>query len=545
MQAKPVVTPSLWQYLWKLWPIIAVFAVAQLTMRLSGNAASIGLPIWLSGVDFLLFSSAFIAAGVWVHAPLSVWSQRRDLSQARHRRGAEWVVSELPWRAAKAFFLVGLLYASALLAIMVLTGVVRGAVFSPRMLLALSLSVFAGIALLAPVLGVVITIAHSTRLRRTFAAANLFVGDLDSHSPARVLTGSARRPWFVFVVTGLVPTALLAIYVFLALGVDVVAERRFIFAQAVVLFAAVFLAGVCLVSILSRTLTIVVGELRQGLERLRQGRFDGRVPVLIDDDMGDLARGLNTAMQGLKEREDLKDSLKIAAEIQQGLLPRKPPKVPGYALLGFQQSCYAVGGDFYDYIILPDDRLWLVIADVAGKGYPAALTVANLQAMLHVLAAENVAFEEAVAYINNTLCKTLTGGRFVTIFLAKLQPQSHSMLWLNAGHVPPLLASNGQVRILEASSPPMGLARDVDYIVNYETLHSGDTLLAYTDGVTEARDRTRATRFGEQRLVEWFEQRQHEPLHMLPELLHASLQQFGQAALEDDLTLLGLRRGEL
>ncbi|MDQ6960222.1 MAG: PP2C family protein-serine/threonine phosphatase, partial [Mariprofundaceae bacterium] len=244
--------------------------------------------------------------------------------------------------------------------------------------------------------------------------------------------------------------------------------------------------------------------------------------------------------------EDLKDSLKIATEIQQGLLPDTSPDVPGYAFCAFVQSCYSVGGDYYDFITLPDGRIWLVIADVAGKGYPAALTVANLHAMLHVLATENVPFDKAVDYINKALFQSLAGGRFVTLFMAKLLPDSHSLLWLNAGHVPPMLLTDAGVERLHASTPPLGMMPEISIKPQRIKLRTGDLLLAYTDGVTEARSArgrdASGEMFGDQRLADWLvAHRKSRPVD-LPGQLLKTLKLFGQTTQEDDITLLCLQR---
>jgi serine phosphatase RsbU (regulator of sigma subunit) len=258
---------------------------------------------------------------------------------------------------------------------------------------------------------------------------------------------------------------------------------------------------------------------------------------------------LNTALEGLQEREELKGSLSVAAEIQQGLLPDVPQDVQGYAFAALQKSCHAVGGDYYDVIPLSDGRYWLVMADVAGKGYPAALTVANIQAMLQVLAAQEARFDDALAYINRSLCKTMTGGRFVTLFMADLQLESHSMLWINAGHVPPLLQTANAIVRLKAGTPPLGVLPEMKFEAQRIELAPGDRLLAYTDGVTEASNVDGGRMFGEKGLKEWLQAQLDLPLAELPQTLLAHLCAFsssdddsGACSLDDDMTLLCVQR---
>jgi len=533
-----------WRYVLSLWPLLLIFVFAQLVMRLTGNSASIGLPLWLSALDFFFFVVCFAITGLWVHWPVARLGKRLQADTPRYRRVLEPLMAEQPWRALKGFSLAGVLYGTFLMALVTIAAAVNGVQLTLRMIVALGLCFYFSTIVLLPALGVAKTIAYTTRLRQRLAAQGVFAGDLQENRPLRALTGSARRPWLVFFVTGLLPASVLALYVYLALGVSDVTEQRFIISQALVLFAATILSGVYLTHAISDTLKLVTEELSNGLAYLRQGNFSGRVPVLTDDDLGELARGLNTALEGLQEREDLKDTLRIASEIQQGLLPRQAPAIPGYELYGFQQSCYSVGGDYYDHIAVTGGSYWLIVADVAGKGYPAALTVANLQAMLHALAASKAGLADAAYYINDALHANMRGGRFVSVFIAELRSGVHDLEWINAGHVPPLLIAGRKLRSLEASAPPMGLDAKVIYEVHHAKFRPGDMMLAYSDGVTEARGRNGREMYGERRLGDWLMAHCREPLEEMPGLLLQSMKAFGNMTREDDLTLLFLRRRE-
>ncbi len=534
--------PMAWRYVFSLWPLLLIFAFAQLIMHLTGNSAAIGLPLWLSALDFVFFLLCFGITGLWVHWPVARLGRRLEVGTPRHQRVLESLMSEQPWRALKGFTLTGVLYGTFLMALVTIAAAVNGVQLTLRMIVALGLCFYFSTIVLIPALSVVKTIAYTTRLRRKLSVQGVFAGDLEDNRPTRALTGSARRSWLVFFVTGLLPASVLALYVYLALGVSDVAEQHFIIAQALVLFATTILSGIYLTHAISDTLKLVTRELSMGLAHLRQGNFSGRVPVLTDDDLGELARGLNTALEGLQEREDLKDTLKIASEIQQGLLPRKAPSIPGYELYGFQQSCYSVGGDYYDHIAVTGNSFWLIVADVAGKGYPAALTVANLQAMLHALAASKAGLADAARYINDALHANMRGGRFVSVFLAELRSGVHVLEWINAGHVPPLLICGGKLHGLEASAPPMGLNAGMSYELNHAKFAPGDMMLAYSDGVTEARGKDGREMFGEGRLADWLMANHDKSLEDMPGSLLRTMEAFGNMAREDDLTLLCLRR---
>jgi len=533
------------RYLISLWPLPVFFTAVQGVMWLNGNSAFFGLPYWISDLDMLLFLLCFGVTGIWVYWPLA---KLGGMQGVQAQRLAARCMSTLPLRALKAFGTGGVVYGAYLLLLVLGSVSAMGREISSPMLISLACSIGYCSLVLVPAIGVAITLHYG--LGQRLGMEHVGSGEkILQWNPLHAFTDSAKRPWLVFIVTGLLPTSMLVLFAYLASIEPMVAGQRFIAGQGLLLFLTGSLASIILMVLITRSLRMVIGELARGLEHLRKGRFEGRVRVLIDDDLGALANGLNTALEGLQEREELKGSLSVAAEIQQGLLPDVPQDVLGYAFAALQQPCHAVGGDYYDVIPISDGHYWLVMADVAGKGYPAALTVANIQAMLQVLAAQEARFDDALAYINRSLCKTMTGGRFVTLFMAKLQPESHSMLWINAGHVPPLLqTADGLVR-LKAGTPPLGVLPELKFEVQRIELAPGDRLLAYTDGVTEARDAEGGRMFGEKGLHEWLQTQLDLPLVELPQTLLAHLCAFsssdddgGAGSLDDDMTLLCVQR---
>ncbi|MDX8398161.1 MAG: SpoIIE family protein phosphatase [Mariprofundaceae bacterium] len=534
---------SVWHFLASFWPLLLVFALVQWVMRLSGNTTSIAIPWWLSLFDLLVFSCVFAGAAAWAYAPLRQAPEWFSTASRRSFNLLEQGIITLPTRALRSFLVAGVCCASYLVLVLSVAAVLSQASLTPRVFITLALCVFYGVGVLAPAVALAMSFSYSVKVREALSLHGLFSQDLDDDRYMLAWNKVSTRPWIIFIVTSALPACILAVFVYLILGTDTASEQNFILLQAGVLFAALLLAGSWLVWTVGRVLKRVVGSFSDGLERMRQGQFDGAVPILTDDEFGVLARGINTAFSGLKEREALKHGLEIAAEIHCAMLPNQRPEIEHYAVHGFQQSCYAVGGDYYDHIILPDGRVWLIVADVAGKGYPAALTVANLRAMLHALAHLQIPFEKAAEYINNTLCDTLTGGRFVTMFMAKLQPETNSILWLNAGHMPALLYRQGHLEALEASSPPMGLQKGLDMKVSLRMLEKGDTLLAYSDGITEARDKDFGDMFGELRLKKWLLESVGEAnIENLSQQLQEELEEFGQIASDDDVTMLFVRR---
>lgn len=534
---------SIWRFIIVLWPLLVVFTVAQWVMRMLGNSASIAIPWWLSLTDLFVFIVVFIGAAIWVYRPLKEAQSWLDKPGRRTQRHLEQSISLLPKRAFKGFFIAGLCCAIYLIVVLNIGAAVSAVVLTPRMSIALALSLLYGAGVLAPGMALSMTLEFSVRLRGELAAKGLFLHTLnDGDGNVLYWNKISRRPWIIFFITSALPASILAFFVYLILDADSASEQQFILLQAGVLFTSLMLAGAWLVFTVGKLLKKVMASFSVGLERMRQGQYDGYVPVLSDDEFGTLAKGMNTAFAGFREREELKHGLEIAVEIHHAMLPMDAPEIKNYQILGFEQSCEAVGGDYYDHIVLPDGRVWLVVADVAGKGYPAALTVANLRAMLHALAHLELPFEKAAEYINNTLCETLTGGRFVTLFLAKLQPESNSLLWLNAGHVPALLCRNEDIESFEASAPPMGLQPDLKFEVFEHAFEKGDALLVYSDGITEARDHDSDEMFGERRVKQWLAKNDKSDVGVLSQQLQDELNDFGKLAADDDVTMLWLRR---
>ncbi|MDQ7058596.1 MAG: PP2C family protein-serine/threonine phosphatase [Ghiorsea sp.] len=527
---------SITQYLKHLWVLPVLLLAMQAVIRLTSNPVLTTVSPWLSMVAPIIFIITFTFAAFWIHQPI-----RRALKT--HKQFAiEQAMASLPIRAIKAFGLASLVYIIYLLAVISISSSFSEQPLTPRMMVALYLSITFGLGILTPTIAVALTMAWMAKSRKRLSSQNLFIGNLEHFSTYPWIIRSSNRPWLIFAITSLIPVSILGVFTWLMLGTTDESEQHFILMQAIVLFCHLILGGTALVWVTSRTIHRITRELISGLNFLRQGKFDGHVAIMMDDDMGDLARGLNTALAGLKERDTLKDALAIASDIQKGLMPRGEPNIKGYTVSGFQESCYAVGGDYYDYIKRENGNIWLVIADVAGKGYPAALTVANLQAMLHALAnGENISLFDAVKYANQSLFQSLQGGRFVTLFIAELNPETHTLEWLNAGHIPPLLWEENHIIRLEATTPPLGMLEQLPLRTETLTFMPGNVLFACTDGITEAKNKT-SDMFNDHRVETWFSERHALDPSVLPESLLARMQDEDFTIHDDDITMLCLKR---
>jgi len=212
----------------------------------------------------------------------------------------------------------------------------------------------------------------------------------------------------------------------------------------------------------------------------------------------------------LADRVTMKRDLEIAREIQRRLVPAGPPKVPGFDIAFATRPANTVAGDYYDAFLrgadggAPDSsRLLLVVADVAGKGVPAALVMATFQASLRTLALEPASLTDLAAGLNTYACKHGVGGqRFITAFLAEIDLSTRALTFTNAGHNPPILRrAAGTFERLEAGGLPLGIKPDFRYESGNATVAPGDILVIYTDGVVEAENGA-GEEYGDQRLLE-------------------------------------------
>jgi phosphoserine phosphatase RsbU/P len=200
------------------------------------------------------------------------------------------------------------------------------------------------------------------------------------------------------------------------------------------------------------------------------------------------------------EKRRLEDDMRVAAEIQRGLLPDGAPVVAGYGVVGSNRPCRTVGGDYYDFL-LSEGRLLIALGDVSGKGTGAALLMTVLRAAVRGhWADESVA--EAVGRINSTVCQNVTAGKYITFFLARLDPASGRVEYVNAGHNPPqLIRRDGTIETLNEGGMVLGLFDSMPYEEGVAELRAGDTLLIFSDGVTETWS-IKGDEFGDQRLGE-------------------------------------------
>jgi sigma-B regulation protein RsbU (phosphoserine phosphatase) len=238
-------------------------------------------------------------------------------------------------------------------------------------------------------------------------------------------------------------------------------------------------------------------------------------------------------------RERFNRELEIAREVQERLFPQCYPSIPGLDCAGHCRPAQGVGGDYYDFIALPEGRLGLAVGDVSGKGISAALLMAGLRASLRGQTLGGPADLAALMRnVNSLLYESSTDNRYATFFYAQYDPRNRTLAFVNAGHNPPVVLRGDEILRLEADGPVVGLLPRAEYGQSSLVLAPGDILLAYTDGISEAMTMEDAE-WGEDRMISAARNCRALPAaQMIEELISAADAFAAGAPQHDDMTLV-------
>ena len=295
-----------------------------------------------------------------------------------------------------------------------------------------------------------------------------------------------------------------------------------------------------------------MGNIRQAMNH---GAFDfATKPIDLDDLSLTIEKAIEqinyikTMQQEHYQLESIKGDLAVASEIQQAILPRVFPPFPENAnqmdIAASMNAAKDVGGDFYDFFRIDEDRIGFVIADVSGKGIPAAIFMAVCRTLIRATGLRDVKPSECISYTNNLIAEESASSMFVTAFYGIYNIKTGEVTYTNAGHNPPyVVRANGSIERL-----PMSKNIIVGFIENFqfseETLHlvPGDMLLLYTDGVTEAVD-TELKEYGEERLETLLKNTTQMGCQEMIDAVRADVKAFTEEAEQsDDITLLAIKR---
>ena len=266
--------------------------------------------------------------------------------------------------------------------------------------------------------------------------------------------------------------------------------------------------GIGLTMLVSGNITRPVKEIIRVLKRVRDGDFDQKVKVTSNDEIGYTGDVINEMTNGLKERDKMRQSLELAKEVQQNLLPKSDPKIAGLDIAGQSIYCERTGGDYYDYLDIGDPqqgRIGIVVGDVSGHGISAALLMASARSSLRQRALLSGNIAQIISDVNRQLTRDVEeSGRFMTLFCSEIDTQTQQIRWVRAGHEPAIFYDPATNTFEELKGP--GMALGVDESWTYEEkqksgLTRGQIIVFGTDGIWEAHN-ARGEIFGKESLFE-------------------------------------------
>lgn len=343
------------------------------------------------------------------------------------------------------------------------------------------------------------------------------------------------------------------------LGVDMKAQdvydaQKEIRRRALLIFILGLILSIGFGVFISGRVTAKIKALTEGTRRIAQGDLDFKVTVHGDDEIARLAYLFNKMSADLKsyikklnkttaEKERLEKEIEIACGIQQSFLPDSAPKMDGLEITAVSLPARVVGGDFYDFIPIAKDKWGLVVADVSGKGIPAALFMALSRTLVRASAAGTLSPAEAIQHANDLILQDSKAEMFVTLFYAILDVKTRVLCYANAGHNPPLhvSAETSNVVLLKAQGVPIGIMTDVEASNSEIFLKTGDVVVLYTDGVTEANN-NRKEEFEMERLTEVVVANRSLSADEIMAKIREELAQFvGSHTQFDDITIMVLK----
>ena len=314
--------------------------------------------------------------------------------------------------------------------------------------------------------------------------------------------------------------------------------------SAININALIFIGvGICLTILVSRNLSIPFRDIIQTLRRIRNGRFDQRVQVISNDEIGYTGDAINEMTKGLIERERMQQSLNLAKEVQQNLLPKNNLKVNGFDIAGKSVYCDETGGDYYDFIIIDDaaeQKIGVAIGDVSGHGIPSALLMATVRSSLRQRAHLPGSTAKIISDVNRLLVQDVEdSGQFMTMFFLALDTATRQLEWVRAGHDPGIVYDPGLDSFSELGGSGIALGVDAKWIYedNKKTdFSNGQIIFLSTDGIWEARNK-KGEMLGKEPILKAIRQNSSSDAGQIIDAIFDVLDKFiGEVKIEDDIT---------
>jgi serine phosphatase RsbU (regulator of sigma subunit)/DNA-binding transcriptional regulator YhcF (GntR family) len=301
----------------------------------------------------------------------------------------------------------------------------------------------------------------------------------------------------------------------------------------------------------------LVWPLKQGNDLLglvALGRKDGDLEYSEEDlnlvtifvNQFSTALGMANMYVGSLEKRRMEHELAAAKQIQASLLPKRLPEQDNLELAAFTSPSGAVGGDFYDYFVIDQSHVGLVIADACGNGVPAAMLISQIQAIVRSDVADGKPIEHTLSHLNRHLQDQAEAGFFATLFYGIVDTATGVLKYANAGHdFPILVRRNGQTEVLASTGPALGVVPDLDHDTESAELHEGDCLAMYTDGITEATS-ARGKHYGEARLKDITIRCRHRTPDEMLDFIRYDVERYrSQGPSDDDMTMMVIKVNRL
>ena len=361
-------------------------------------------------------------------------------------------------------------------------------------------------------------------------------------------------------------------HLFAALG-KFVTGVAYILVGVGIFFAIIELIALIIGTRMTRTVTAAVADLHDATRHVDRGDFSHRIPVKSSDQLADLALSFNSMTASIeklileqKEKQRLENELAIAQEVQAQLFPRQVSELESLEVHGFCRPARTVSGDYYDFLTASSHKLILAVGDISGKGISAALLMATIHSAVRAYSMDcqpkvlepvavgavsgsgrmmatwpeglQVSPGALLSLLNHQLYESTPPEKYATLFLGIYDGRSHRLTYSNGGHLPPILvAKDGSIRRLEAGGTVVGLFDNMSYDEGSVEMHTGEILVAYSDGITEPENDF--GEFGEERLIELVRRSRHLALSQISQSVTLAVDNWiGENEQPDDVTLV-------
>ncbi len=317
--------------------------------------------------------------------------------------------------------------------------------------------------------------------------------------------------------------------------------------ELIIITIMVIGAGVGLSMVLSDSVSKPLKEILEGMKKVGKGRLNIKLPISSLDEIAYLTQGFNKMVEGLKEKKRLEKQLfkqallekelTIAYNIQRQIMPERIEISNGVAAYGVSIPAKYIGGDFFDHIKVGKTKHLFFISDAAGKSVPAAFFVTIVRTIIKTMAYQHFELNRLVNIANRLLVEDSKDGMFATTFISVVDTQKRIFEFINAGHSPGILIKKGGIELLNTRGIPLGIAKNYRYKKKRIKLKKGDTIVLYTDGLTESPGKN-FIEFGEERLYKILENLYNKKPSEIIEKILTELKKYTKEIDFDDITIL-------